>query len=263
MVRTPHFPCRGHGCDPWLEKLPHAVQRSPPKRSVILRINLNTLLTRDVLIQLLLPERVDQKRLNIHLQIAGHRHQFPQKSLVNSELRRQGPHQPFCESSSSTCTQKALNKCLLLPSLPSFPYSQGHLLGPQRPQLCCAEGRAGRQAAHLAQAGLPLAAHVPGLLPQPLHLLGMGRGGLLQLGPQVPQLGRQGVHGALGSMAPQTWCCGVRRGPAPASPPLTAAGLAGHRPLPAPSTALHAGPSGPCDLLTPSKCSAHSSSSPG
>ena len=142
MVRTPHFPCRGHGCDPWLEKLPHAVQRSPPKRSVILRINPNTLLTRDVLIQLLLPERVDQKRLNIHLQIAGHRHQFPQKSLVNSELRRQGPHQPFCESSSSTCTQKALNKCLLLPSLPSFPYSQGHLLGPQRPQLCCAEGRA-------------------------------------------------------------------------------------------------------------------------
>ena len=146
VVRTPHFPCRGHGCDPWLEKLPHAVQRSPPKRSVNLRINLNTLLTRDVLIQLLLPERVDQRRLNIHLQIAGHRHQFPQKSLVNNELRRQGPRQPFCESSSSTGTQKALNKCLLLPSLPSFPYSQGHLLGPQQPQLCCAEGRAGRRA---------------------------------------------------------------------------------------------------------------------
>ena len=110
--------------------------------------------------------------------------------------------------------------------------------------------------------GPPGKSLIPGLLPQPLHLLGMGRGGLLQLGPQVPQLGRQGVHGALGSMAPQTWCCGVRRGPAPASPPLTAAGLAGHRPLPAPSTALHAGPSGPCDLLTPSKCSARSSSSP-
>ena len=54
------------------------------------------------------------------------------------------------------------------------------------------------QAAHLTQAGLPLPAQVSGLFLQPLHLLRMGRGSLLKLGPQVPQLGRQGIHSALG-----------------------------------------------------------------
>lgn len=88
---------------------------------------------------------------------------------------------------------------------------------PPASQLCCGRGASRQAGGRLTsrRQDSRWRPRSPACSRQPLHLLGMGRG-LLQLGPQVPQrLGRQGVHGALGSMAPQTWGCSVY----PALPP--------------------------------------------
>lgn len=87
-----------------------------------------------------------------------------------------------------------------------------HLSGPPPNR---APGSSGRvwAGAHLAAAGFPLPAQVSGLLPQPLRLLCVGRGRLFQLGPQVPQLRGQAVHGALGQTAPQRVLCPLRQHP--------------------------------------------------
>lgn len=102
-----------------------------------------------------------------------------------------------------------LNACCLLSQLAvHLSLNAGEnlniLLGPRRtrPQQHRGGGaqeRVGRTA-HLAHAGFPLPAQVSGLLLQPLHFLGMGGGSVLQLSPEVPQLRRQSIHGALGKM---------------------------------------------------------------
>lgn len=120
------------------------------------------------------------------------------------ETKRAGTPPSLSESPSCTGTRKGLNRCLLS----ICPQLQGGIYAfwPHWTRHWQAQGGIWGWETHLTLAGLPLPAQVAGLLLQPLHLLGVSSSGLLELGPEVPQFRRQGIHGALGQKGLVLWC---------------------------------------------------------